>query len=468
MPLRALRGKYFFIYINEFTVHNTQHMKRILTIAGSDSGGGAGIQADIKTITVLGGYGMSVITALTAQNTIGVQGIYPVTPEFIAQQIDSVLSDIGADAVKTGMLFDRTTIKVVAEKLKTHKIEKVVVDPVMAAKSGDHLLVSQAGDDVAQYMVPLSYLITPNIPEAEFLCGRSIETEKDIGDAARIIHGMGAENVLIKGGHRKGPPVDILFDGETFFEFQKERIETPHTHGTGCTYSAAIATFLGQGYPLKDAVGTARDFIQAAIRFALPLGKGHGPTNHYALFAREHDRYDILESLKKGLERLQVLPVGALIPEVQTNFGYALPYAETAGDVAAFPGRIVRLYDKITAVAGPAFGASRHIAAIILTVMRYHPEYRAAINIRFSEELVARCKKLGWTVYSFDRSKEPREVKEQEGSTLEWGTDSIVSRQENVPDIIFDRGDMGKEPMIRILGKDPEDVVGKIRALIIE
>jgi hydroxymethylpyrimidine kinase/phosphomethylpyrimidine kinase len=441
-------------------------MKRILTIAGSDSGGGAGIQADIKTITVLGGYGMSVLTALTAQNSMGVQAIHPVPPEFIAQQLDSVLSDIGADAVKTGMLFDRPTIKVVAEKLKRYEVEKVVVDPVMVANGGDPLLVPEAQDALARDIVPLSYLITPNIPEAGVLCGRSIQTDKDARDAARTIHGMGAKNVLIKGGHREGPAVDILFDGENFFEFKKERVNTPHTHGTGCTYSAAIATFVGQGYPLKDAVGMAKDFIHTAIRFALPLGKGHGPTNHYAFFAREHDRYYVLESLKKELERLKGSPVAPLIPEVQMNFGYALPYAETARDVAAFPGRIIRLYNKIATMAGPAFGASQHIAAIILTVMRYYPEYRSAVNIRFSEELIIQCKKLGWTVRFFDRTKEPKEIKDREGSTLEWGTDSVLAIEEKVPDIIFDRGDVGKEPMIRILGKKPEDVVNKISALI--
>jgi hydroxymethylpyrimidine/phosphomethylpyrimidine kinase len=195
------------------------------------------------------------------------------------------------------------------------------------------------------------------------------------------------------------------------------------------------------------------------------LGKGHGPTNHYALFAREHDRFQVLESLKKGLKRLQDLPVGPLIPEVQTNFGYALPYAETAEDVAAFPGRIIRFYNKIMTVAGPAFGASQHIAAIILTVMRYHPGDRSAINIRFSEELIVKCKRLGWKVCSFDRSDEPKEVKAQEGSTLEWGVSHVLSTEEKVPDIIFDRGDVGKEPMIRILGQNPKDVVKKIIAL---
>ena len=365
------------------------------------------------------------------------------------------------------MLFDQPIIQIVAEKLRRYKIKKLVVDPVMVAKGGDHLLAPEAQDAFARHLVPLSDLITPNIPEAEVFSGRPIRNDEDIRDAARILYGKGAKNVLIKGGHRKGPAVDILFDGEKFFEFQKERIHTPHTHGTGCTYSAAITTFLGQGYPLKDAVGMAKDFIQIVIRFAFPLGKGHGSTNHYAFFAREHDRYQVLKSLKKGLERLQDISMAALIPEVQTNFGYALPYAETAGDVAAFPGRIIRFYNKIATVKGPAFGTSRHIAAIILTVMRYHPEYRSAINIRFSEELVAKCERLGWKVCSFDRSQEPKEVKEQEGSTLAWGVENILAGAGEAPDIIFDRGDVGKEPMIRVLGKNPEDVVGKLNALLV-
>lgn len=441
-------------------------MKRILTIAGSDSGGGAGIQADIKTITVLGGYAMSVITAITAQNTTGVQGILPVSPEFIGRQLDSVLSDIGVDAVKTGMLFEEAAIEIVAGRIKKENIEKVVVDPVMVAKGGEPLLVADARDALVTQMVPLSYLITPNIPEAEVFLGRPIKTGKDVREAARTIHGMGAANVLVKGGHRTGPALDILFDGRDFYEFEKERIDTASTHGTGCTYASAIATFVGQGYPLRDSIEMAKGFIQRAIKFAFPLGSGHGPTNHYAHIARECSRYETLEALNKGLERLKALSIAHLVPEVQTNLGYAIPFAESAADVAAFPGRIIRIHDRIETVAGPAFGASRHIASIILAVMRYNAEYRSAINIRFSEDLVARCGKLGWEICSFDRAMEPKDVKEQEGSTLEWGTDSVLSAAHKMPDMIFDRGDWGKEPMIRILGKDPDDVVNRIIELV--
>jgi hydroxymethylpyrimidine/phosphomethylpyrimidine kinase len=440
-------------------------MKRILTIAGSDSGGGAGIQADLKTITLLGGFGMSVLTALTAQNTVGVDGIHPVPVEFIGQQLDAVLSDIGADAVKTGMLFNADTIELVADRLSAHSVEILVVDPVMVAKGGDVLLVQEARETLVSRLMPMALVVTPNIPEAEILSERSIKTEEDIHEAARTIHAMGARYVLIKGGHLAGPATDYLYDGEEFFEFSRVRIDTPHTHGTGCVYSAAIATYLALELDVMEAVEKAKDFIHAAVRFGLPLGRGHGPANPYALFAREQERYRVAEALRASLIRLQKAPVGHLVPEVQSNLGYALPFAETCQDVAAFPGRLGQLEKKIVSVSAPAFGASKHIATIILTAMRHDPGFRSAMNIRFSDGLIERCKALGWKVCSFDRREEPQAIKEKEGSSLEWGTERVLSKETEIPDVIFDRGDVGKEPMIRVLGRNPEEVVDKVLKL---
>ena len=440
-------------------------MKRILTIAGSDSGGGAGIQADLKTITLLGGFGMSVLTALTAQNTVGVGAVHPVSPEFIGQQLDAVLSDIGADAVKTGMLFNSGAIQVVADRLSAYSVKKIVVDPVMVAKGGDVLLVHEARETLVARLIPMALVVTPNIPEAEVLSKRSIRTEDDVHEAARIIHAMGARYVLIKGGHLPGPARDYLYDGQAFFQFSKERIDTPHTHGTGCVYSAAIATYLAMEPGIMEALKRAKDFIHASIRFALPLGRGHGPANPFARFAREQDKYRVVEALKASLARLQAAPMGGLVPEVQSNLGYALPFAETHQHVAAFPGRLVRLGKSIVSVTGPAFGASKHIATVILTTMRYDYEFRSAMNIRFSEGLVQQCKDLGWKVCSFDRSDEPEAVKQQEGGSLEWGTERVLSKETTIPDIIFDRGDVGKEPMIRVLGRNPDEVVGKVLKL---
>ncbi len=255
---------------------------RVLTIAGSDSGGGAGIQADIKTITVLGGFGMTVITALTAQNTIGVQGVLDIPVDFIERQFDSVLSDIGVDAAKTGMLSSSEIIGAVVRKIREYRIERLVVDPVMVAKGGAHLLRDEARASLVGELLPLALVATPNVPEATALCGIEIESVDDMKKAARAIRGMGARNVVVKGGHLEGDAVDILFDGKDFHTFSVGRIDTKDTHGTGCTYSAAIATALARGKTVRAAVEDAKLYITAAIRNSLRLGGGHGPTNHLA------------------------------------------------------------------------------------------------------------------------------------------------------------------------------------------
>jgi hydroxymethylpyrimidine/phosphomethylpyrimidine kinase len=248
---------------------------RVLTIAGSDSGGGAGIQADLKTITVLGGFGMSVVTALTAQNTLGVHGIHEVPPPFVALQFDAVATDIGIDAAKTGMLATSEIIRVVAGKIRQYGIVKLVVDPVMVAKGGTSLIREEAKETLIAELIPLAFVLTPNIPEAEVLSGLRIETLDDM-------------KVIVKGGHLAGDAVDLLYDGENFREFRSQRIATGDTHGTGCTYSAAIATELAFGKDVAHAVTEAKRYITAAIRHAWRVGGGNGPTNHLApLFASE-------------------------------------------------------------------------------------------------------------------------------------------------------------------------------------
>jgi hydroxymethylpyrimidine kinase/phosphomethylpyrimidine kinase len=436
-------------------------MKRILTIAGSDSGGGAGIQTDLKTITVLGGYGMSAITALTAQNTIGVQAVYELPLDFIEKQINSVMDDIGVDAVKTGMLSSSPIVSLVASKLRQYRVKRVVVDPVMVAKSGDSLLKEEARKALCEELIPLALVVTPNLPEASVLAGFKVEDRQTMQEAARTIHGLGAQNVLVKGGHLEGEIVDLLFDGKSFHEYSGARIHTKNTHGTGCAFASAIATELAKGTTIQEAVKRAKAFMDLAIRFSLPLGKGHGPTNPYAMIARETARSHVLDALKAALERLKRGKIGLLIPEVQSNLGYALPYAETFQDVAAFPGRITRVNESVATVSGPEFGGSRHVASIILSVMRGDPDYRSVMNIRFSEDIIRTCRHIGLRVCSFDRADEPEEVKAQEGSSLEWGTHEVLNRV-GVPDVIFDRGDVGKEPMVRVIGKDPDEVARKV------
>ena len=257
-------------------------MKRVLTIAGSDSGGGAGIQADLKTITLLGGFGMSAITALTAQNTVEVAAIHDVPLDFIEAQIDAVFTDIGVDAVKTGMLANEEIVKLVASKIEQYKPPVVVVDPVMVAKSGDPLLTIEAQQTLTKYLLPLATLVTPNLPEASALVGWEVREERDMRSAAEEIHEMGPIYVLVKGGHLHGEAVDLLFDGSQYHEFRASRVETKNVHGTGCTYASAIATYLAQKRDVIEAVAAAKRFITEAIRHGLAVGKGHGPTNPYA------------------------------------------------------------------------------------------------------------------------------------------------------------------------------------------
>jgi hydroxymethylpyrimidine/phosphomethylpyrimidine kinase len=437
-------------------------MKRILTIAGSDSGGGAGIQADLKAITLLGGYGMSVLTALTAQNTVGVQAIHEVPSRFVETQIDSVLSDIGADAIKTGMLANAEIVEVVARKIRQYGVKKVVVDPVMVAKSGDSLLREDARDALIKRLLPLSMVVTPNLPEASVLAGFKVNSVEGMKKAAHRIYELGAKHVVVKGGHLRRMAIDILYDGKRFHEIESKRIETKNTHGTGCTFASAIATLLARGESVPEAVRNAKTFITLAIQSGLPLGKGTGPTNPFAYILREMERHRVLQELKKALELMKEAKVGNLIPEVSSNLGYALPQAEGMEDVAAFPGRIVRYKDTVTTFGDPEFEASKHVANIILTVMKFNPEFCSGMNIRYSKENVDQIKKKGFLVGHFDRRLEPRRIKEKEGSSLEWGVREVLKRMKCVPDFIYDEGGLGKEPMIRVLGRNPVEIVQKV------
>ncbi|MGJ9385502.1 bifunctional hydroxymethylpyrimidine kinase/phosphomethylpyrimidine kinase [Salipaludibacillus sp. CF4.18] len=272
------------------------NVKHALTIAGSDSGGGAGIQADLKVFQELQVYGMSAITAVTAQNTLGVHGVYPMTVEAVEAQLTAVGEDLGVDALKTGMLFSSEIIKGVANKIRYYEWKNIVIDPVMIAKGGSKLLEDEAVTAIIHDLIPLSTVITPNIPEAEVLTGAKIVTIKDRKDAAVSLSKMGTKSVVIKGGHAEDGEnvIDLFYDGEEFYEFKNIRKNTVNTHGTGCTFSAAIAAELAKGKEIVEAVRIAVMFTQAAIKEDLNIGQGHGPTNHWA-YNRQVNRGSIDE-----------------------------------------------------------------------------------------------------------------------------------------------------------------------------
>ncbi len=256
-------------------------MYKALTIAGSDSGGGAGIQADLKTFMAHGVYGASAITAITAQNTRGVQAVRLLDPELVGAQIASVMDDIGADAVKTGMLGSAAIIGTVADHIERYQIERLVVDPVMVAKSGDRLLAADAVEALRERLLSLALVVTPNLPEASVLLDRPVEEERDMADAARDLHALGSRYVLLKGGHLPGDDVvDVLYDGQRCLDLRSPRIPTRHTHGTGCTYAAAIVALLARGLAVEQAVREARAYLIGAIERAGAIGGGHSPVHH--------------------------------------------------------------------------------------------------------------------------------------------------------------------------------------------
>ncbi|MBI3030493.1 MAG: bifunctional hydroxymethylpyrimidine kinase/phosphomethylpyrimidine kinase [Candidatus Rokubacteria bacterium] len=256
-------------------------MPRALTVAGSDSGGGAGIQADLKTFSAYRVFGMSVLTAVTAQNSIGVQGVVTLPPAFVAAQLESVLSDFGTDAAKTGMLATAGIVRAVAATLNAHRVEKLVVDPLMIATSGDPLLEPDAREVLAGELLPLALVVTPNLDEAGALAEMTVTTREDMEEAARRIAKLGPRHVLVTGGHLTGEALDLLFNGREFTAFSAPRIDSANTHGTGCTFSAAIAAGLARGRPLPEAVRDAKAYVTRAIHEGFAPGKGVGVLRHF-------------------------------------------------------------------------------------------------------------------------------------------------------------------------------------------
>jgi hydroxymethylpyrimidine/phosphomethylpyrimidine kinase len=265
-------------------------VKKALTIAGSDSGGGAGIQADLKTFAALGVFGTSAVTALTAQNTVRVEGVYAIPADFVARQIDAVMKDIGTNATKTGMLANRQIIETVADKIREYGLKPVVVDPVMMAKSGDPLLEPEARNALISSLLPLATVVTPNLPEAEILCGFAVTDIESMRRAAQAIHALGPRCVVVKGGHLRDPgsSIDLFYDGQHFEELSEKRVDSRNTHGTGCTFASAIAARLALGDAMLDAARAAKRYVTSILAASarLQIGHGHGPMNHMALLTR--------------------------------------------------------------------------------------------------------------------------------------------------------------------------------------
>lgn len=444
----------------------------VLTIAGSDSSGGAGIQADLKTITALGGYGASVITALTAQNTCGVFDIFAPSASFVAKELEVVLEDLPVKAIKTGMLFKGEIIKKIASILKESKIP-LVVDPVCVSQSGHKLLQDEAIEVLKQELLPLATLLTPNGPETEILTGIKLSSPESYEKCFQKFWQLGCKAVLLKGGHfitsSDLEVVDILglSDGK-IIKFKGPRIDTANNHGTGCTLSAALATFLARGYDLLLSIEKAREFLTFSLKHSFPLGKGSGPVNHLAWGYKYFFRQQIREELLWLKDRLEAEKKAyKLVPEVRMNIVRLAPYAEGMEDVAGFDGRISVDKRKKLIFGQVDFNVSSHMAKVILTAAKYDANLVLAANIRYSPEILQSIEKAGFEIFYFNRKDEPKEIKEKEGSSLEWGVEKVFLENPGKKiEFIADPGEIGKEPMIRLLAFSKEDMWQKIKKIL--
>ncbi|PUA33547.1 MAG: bifunctional hydroxymethylpyrimidine kinase/phosphomethylpyrimidine kinase [Zestosphaera tikiterensis] len=442
-----------------------------MTIAGSDSGGGAGIEADLKTFAALGVHGTVALTSVTAQNTYEVTAIYDIPPDIVYKQIEAVVVDMGVDAAKTGMLSNSQIIKAVAEAVRKYRFP-VVVDPVMIAKSGAQLLREEAVETLVKELIPLAKVVTPNRPEAEKLTGVEIRSLDDAKLAAKdIVEVLGAEAAVVKGGHLEGSEsIDVLYWNGSFKLFKASRIDAGCTHGTGCAFAAAIAAELAKGEAVDRAVEKAKEFITLSIDYGVKIGKGHCPVNPIAWLEIPAERYRVLRNVEEAVRlfTLNADKVRNYMPEVGVNIVEAIDpkYLRDLKDVAGVLGRIVKVGDEVKAVGPVRFGASKHLARALIVVTQYYPMLRAMVNIRYDEKLIENAVKAGFEVIFVDRSKEPEEVKKVEGMSLKWVVQEAMMKSRRPPDIIYDLGDVGKEAMIRVLARNAVEAVEKLLKII--
>ncbi|MFB6127010.1 MAG: bifunctional hydroxymethylpyrimidine kinase/phosphomethylpyrimidine kinase [Halolamina sp.] len=437
-----------------------------LTVAGSDAGGGAGIQADLRTMTAHGVFGTSAVTAATAQNTRGVESTHVLPPAEVAAQISAVVDDFDVAAAKTGMLATADVVETVTTAL-ADLAAPLVVDPVMVAESGDRLLAPDA-EAAYEDLLGAATVATPNADEAAVLTGVEVEDATDARTAAAALHEAGPEAVLVTGGHFGDGVADVLVAGDptdpTVRTFESPRVDTDATHGTGCTLSSAIAARLARGDSTAEAVEAASAFLQRAVRYPLDVGEGPGAV-HHTVGLRERAARDDTREAVEGVLAAVGDDVRPLIPEVGTTVAGATPYAESTTEVAAADGRLTRTVDGVRQPRGVRFDASSHVARFLLAAREFDPELRFAANVRHDDAVAAALSATDWLVAEFDRRDEP------EGeTTMGWGARRAFEsvRAEDpaaTPAAVVDDGAVGKEPMVRLLAADAETLTERVQTL---
>lgn len=436
----------------------------VLTIAGSDSGGGAGVQADLKTIEACGGFGVSAVTAVTAQNTQGVESSFVLPVEELTAQIDAIRTDFDVATVKTGMLATSEVIETVTAYAREFRCP-VVVDPVMVAASGDRLLEPDA--EVAyEDLLAEATLATPNADEVAVLTGLDPTDESEARTAGERLLETGCEAVLVKGGHIPGDDVrDVLVTGTDEETFRHPRVDTAATHGSGCALASAIATHLARGEGLSASVREATNLLARAVRYPHDVGEGPGAVHHLVGLRNEAARHPTAEAVEGLVERFVDQDVSALVPEVGMNVVGATPYAEETGETAAVEGRITRTLTGVNPNRGVRFGASSHVARFLLEAREFQPDLRFGVNCRFDAEVERALDALNGSVTAYDRDDEPPEVKDSEGTTMQWAARQVFGGDES-PVVVVDRGEVGKEAMTKIIAPTAETLAGRVQTVL--
>ena len=422
----------------------------ILSIGGSDPSSGAGIQSDIKTFSHSGNYPFTVITAITSQNTRKVTSIMPVNKKNLESQMDSILSDFHIDAVKIGMVFNSQIIRTINSKLK-NCVFPIVVDPIIKSTTGALLLKKDALDDYKKMIIPLADVITPNVYESKILSGIA-DTKK----SAKKIQSMGAKCVIITGfTESKNNISDFILEPTKSYKISGKKIQIIN-HGSGCNYSASITESLAKGLTVNEAVKIAKKFVYQSIKNSISIGKGVNITH-------QKISKDVKELLYSIDDFKQIKNIHKIIPECQTNFVFAKINPKTINDVLGISGRLVKAGKKIVTVGEIVYGGSQHVASAVIQINKKFPEILSCINIKYNPQIISKAKKLGFVVLSYDRNKEPKNVKMQENSSIIWGISSILKTK--CPDLVYHKGDFGKESMILIFGETPNDVIKKVSKL---
>jgi len=419
----------------------------ILSIGGSDPSSGAGIQSAVKTFSNHNVYGFTAVTTITSQNTRKVTSIEPVSTKSLRAQLDSILSDFHIDAIKIGMVYNSQIIKVIYSKLRNTKVP-IVVDPIIKSTTGTMLLKKSALHDYKKMMIPLADVITPNKYEAKVLSGTS-----NMNKSAKKIQAMGAKCVIITGATSSNSQIsDFVLEENRKYVISGKKIPF-RNHGSGCNYSASISISLAKGNTIHYAVKTAKDYVYQSIRNSKNIGKGVIIT-HKNISNGMRELSDSINDFK------QIKNIYKIIPECQTNFVFAKKNPKNITDVLGISGRLVKSGKEVVTAGEIVYGGSQHVGTAVIQVNRKFPKIRSGLNIKYDPKIILKAKKSKFTVLSYDRSKEPKKSKQKENSSISWGISNTLNAKS--PDIIYHKGDIGKEPMILIFGNNPDDVIKKV------